>query len=81
VLAVSVPGAGTVVLTGKGVKKASAVAKAAGKFSLTIRVAGKAGQKLTETGKVELRLKITFTPAAGAPGTQTKKVTLKLTAG
>jgi len=43
--------------------------------------AGKAGQKLTETGKVELRLKITFTPAAGVPATQTKKVTLKLAAG
>jgi hypothetical protein len=30
---------------------------------------------------VELRLKITFTPAAGPPATQTKQVTLKLTAG
>jgi dipeptidyl aminopeptidase/acylaminoacyl peptidase len=81
VLAVSVPGAGTVVLTGKGVKKASAVAKAAGKLSLTIRAAGKAGQKLTETGKAELRLKITFTPAAGVPATKTMTVTLKLSAG
>jgi hypothetical protein len=79
-IAVSVPGAGSLVLVGKGVKKASAVAKAAGKLRLTIKAAAKAKEKLGETGKVKLALKITFKPAGGSAATQATKVTLKLAA-
>jgi dipeptidyl aminopeptidase/acylaminoacyl peptidase len=81
VLTVSVAGAGTVVLTGKGVKKASAVAKTAGKLSLMIKATGEAKQKLAESGEVKLKLKITFAPAGGARAAQLKKVTLKLAGG
>jgi len=80
VIAVSVPGAGSLALTGKGVKKANAVAKVAGKLGLTIKAVGKAKEKLSETGKVKLTLKITFQPAGGSAATQATKVTLKLAA-
>jgi Tol biopolymer transport system component len=79
-IAVSVPGAGSLALTGKGVKKASATVKAAGKLGLTIKAVAKAKKKLSETGKVKLSLKITFQPAGGLAATRTTKATLKLAA-
>jgi dipeptidyl aminopeptidase/acylaminoacyl peptidase len=76
-LIVQVPGAGSLVLGGKGVKKAKANAKAPGKVPLPVVSAAKAMKKLTEFGKVKLTLTVTFTPAGGAPNTESKKVTLK----
>ena len=89
-LVVSVPGPGTLTLTGKGVKAqrpardavASKVVTAAGKVSLTIRPKGKAKQKLNKTGKAKVKVKVTYTPSAngsdvaGDPKTQTKRVKL-----
>lgn len=77
-ITVSVSGAGSLVLAGKGAKKTSAFAKAAGKLGLTIKAAGKAEQKLTETGKVKLALKVSLAPVGGVPATQMTKLTLKL---
>jgi hypothetical protein len=77
---VSVPAAGSLVLSGKGVKQASAVAKAPGKLSLPIKAVAKAKKKLGETGKVKLALNITFKPVGGSAATQATKATLKLAA-
>ena len=73
-LLVKVPGAGSLALGGKGVKKA----KAAGNVSLLVESAAKAKKKSDYiSGKVKLTLKVTFTPAGGAPNTESTKVTLK----
>jgi Tol biopolymer transport system component len=77
-LIVTVPGAGSLVVNGKGVKNAKATTKAAGKVTLPIRAASRAKAKLEKTGKVKLALKITFTPGGGVANTESTKVTLKL---
>jgi Tol biopolymer transport system component len=76
-LIVVAPGPGSFVLGGKGVKKATAKAKAGGKVTLLVASAGKAAKKLNELGKVKVTLKVTFTPAGGAPNLESTKATLK----
>ena len=76
-LIVEVPGAGSLVLGGKGVKKASAQAKGPGNVILLVKAAGKAKKKLGELGEVRLALKVSFTPGGGVANTETTKATLK----
>jgi hypothetical protein len=86
-LVVGVPGPGTLALTGKGVKAqrpardavASKAVTAAGKVSLAIRPKGKVKQKLNDTGKAKVRVKVTYTPTGdlpGVPNTQRKRIKL-----
>lgn len=75
-LSVNVPAAGSVRLSGKGVKGATVNAKAAGAVNLTVKASGKAAQKLAKTGKVKIKVSVTFTPAGGSPATHSKTVTL-----
>ncbi len=80
-----VPNPGELVLSGKGVKRASsaggaAIAKtvtAPGDVKLKIRAKGNKKNLLNETGKIKVKPKITFTPTGGDPNTQSRK--LKLT--
>lgn len=80
-----VPNPGELVLSGKGVKRASAaggavIAKtvtAPGDVKLKIRAKGKKKNLLNEVGKVKVKPKITFTPTGGDPNTRSRK--LKLT--
>jgi hypothetical protein len=44
---------------------------------LSIKATGKKKRKLNETGKVKLKLVVTYTPTGGSPNTQSVKVTLK----
>jgi Tol biopolymer transport system component len=76
-LIVTVPGAGSLVLGGKGVKRASAQAKGPGDVTLPVKAAAKAKKKLDELGKLKLALKVTFTPGGGVVNTETTTVTLK----
>lgn len=75
-VSVSVPGAGTVKVSGKGVKGSSKTASAAGSFGLPVKASGKAAAQLAKTGKVTLKVTITFTPKSGSPVAKT--VTVKL---
>jgi hypothetical protein len=77
-LTLVLPGPGSVGLAGKGVKKVTKPAKAAGNLSVPIASAGKAKATLARTGSVKLTLKITFTPAGGSPNTQSHSLKLKL---
>jgi hypothetical protein len=89
VLPVTVPGAGTLALSGKGVagqqastsRAASAGHRAitsASTVKLLVKGKGKKKRKLNETGKVKLNVAITYTPAGGGePGTRSIKVKLK----
>jgi len=83
-LTASVPNPGELILTGKGVKRASTagavVAKAVtapGDVKLKIRAKGNRKDKLNETGKVKVKPTITYTPTGGDPSTQSVKVKLK----
>jgi hypothetical protein len=83
ILPVNVPGPGTLSLTGKGVKTqrpggavASKVIAAAGTVKLLVKPKGSAKHKLNKTGKVKVKVKVTFTPTGGASNTQTKRVKL-----
>src|SRR3954452_20227454 len=76
-LVVKVPGAGHLVLTGKGVKKASAAAKGPGNLTLPVKASGKAKKKLDEVGALKLTLAVSFAPTGGVAHSETTKVTLK----
>ena len=88
ILPVTVPGAGSVSLSGKGVAnqqastsraasaKGTAVA-AASTVKLVVKGKGKKRKTLNKTGKVKLNLAITFTPAGGEPSSQSAKLKLK----
>jgi hypothetical protein len=75
-LVANTPGPGTLGLSGKGVKSATANPKAAGLVTLTVKATGKAASKLAKTGKVKVKVSVTFTPAGGSPSTQAKTVKL-----
>jgi hypothetical protein len=83
-LPVTVPGGGTLTLTGKGVvkqrparaTKASKAVSAAGTVKLLVKAKGKAKRKLNKRGRVKVKVTVTFTPSGGEPASQNK--TLKL---
>jgi hypothetical protein len=92
-IAVIVPGPGRVVARARtrlpGASTAAALklfrfravrvtATRAGRVFLTIRPRGSAKQALSETGRLRITVKVTFTPDGGSPASRTTKVTLKL---
>lgn len=81
-LRVDLPGHGELTASGKGAKAAAAGAVPAKSVSqdgatLVVGAKGKQKRKLLDTGKVKLRIAVTFTPTGGTPSTQSLKVTLK----
>lgn len=76
-LAVTVPGPGKLVLSGKGLKKVTKAAKKAGLVSLLVKAVGKAQKSLAKVGKAKLKAKVTFTPTGGTAASKTKSLTLK----
>ena len=75
-LKVTVSGAGSVKLSGQGVKAQTVGAKGAGPVSLTVKAKGKSATTLANNGKVTLNVSVTFTPTGGSATTLTKKVKL-----
>jgi subtilisin-like proprotein convertase family protein len=83
-LPVTVADAGQLVLSGNGVKTASASKAVAvggpGTVNLPVRPKGKKKRKLNDTGKVKVNVNVTFTPTGGtASAPQTTKIKLKKT--
>jgi len=82
-LAVTVPGPGTLVATGKGnkkkVRRVSRLAAAAGTIKLPLNPNGAGKKVLNASGKLKTRIGVTFTPTGGTAATKTYKVTLKKT--
>lgn len=76
-LLVSVPSAGTLTLTGKGVKKATARAAAPGKVRLRVQATGKAKKRLNAKGRVKVALTITFQPTGGDTASQSRTLSLR----
>jgi hypothetical protein len=89
-LSVTVPGPGTLSLTGNGVKTqrpggavASKAVAAAGTVKLLVKAKGKTRHTLNKTGKAKVKVSVTYTPSetsiggiTGEPNTQTKHVKL-----
>lgn len=76
-LTVSVPGAGTLSLSGKGVvTQAARRNSGAGSVKLLVKSKGTRMRTLDRTGKVKVKAKVTFTPTGGDPNAETKSVKL-----
>jgi hypothetical protein len=77
------PNAGELTASGNGVKAASAgqavISKSVtvGQAQLLIKAKGKKNKTLNETGKVKLKVAITYTPTGGDPSTQSTKLKLR----
>ena len=78
-LQVSVPGPGTVSVSGKDLKPASAVASGEGQVSLKLKLstAGTKALKKAKGHKLKLKLTIAFQPIGGADASATKSVMFK----
>jgi phosphodiesterase/alkaline phosphatase D-like protein len=76
-LKVTVPGAGTLVATGKNLVKANGSAKAAGPVTLKLKLTNAGKKALKKKGKLKVKVTIVFTPTGGSPGASTKTVTFK----
>lgn len=70
-LTVDVGGPGQLVITGRKVKKRATVATKAGKVALPILAKGRAAKALKSTGKVKVKLTVTFTPTDGVAASAT----------
>jgi hypothetical protein len=77
-LAVAVPAAGMVSVSGKGVVRATARAKKAGVVRLTVTPKGRAAKRLREGGKVGLKALVSERLAAGSKISKVVRFTLKL---
>jgi hypothetical protein len=85
-LPVTLPGAGKISLSGRGVvgqRPARAISSssdrpvsAAGTVKLLIKAKGKAKRKLNDTGKAKIRVRVKYTPTDGTANTKTLKVKL-----
>jgi hypothetical protein len=90
VLFVSVPGPGTIALAGRGVvaetptggpgAKASRALAAAGFVKLQIKAKGKARRTLSRTGKVTVKVNVTYLPTGGTANSQARVIKLVKTA-
>lgn len=77
-LTVKVPGPGDVRLRQtKRVRKDSEQAEEAEKLRLRVRPRAAAKAKLADTGKLKVRLRVTFTPTGGEPNTKSQRVSLR----
>jgi hypothetical protein len=75
---VTVPGAGTLTASGKGIVRAQKKASAPKALKLLIKAKGKTAKALAATGSAKLNAKFKFKPSSGIAVTQAKKLTLKL---
>ncbi len=73
---VNVPGPGTLVLSGKDVKKVQKAPSQQGEVKLSIVSSGKAKSQLDKKGSVKVKVAVSFTPTGGVSKTQNKTVKL-----
>jgi len=77
-LFVNTPGPGTLVMTGKQIKRVTKKVSKAGSVALPLQAKGNGLRKLAKEGDVKLTPKVTFTPTGGSALTLTKKAKLIL---
>lgn len=77
-LPVTVPGAGVLTLTGKGVFKQNKTLKAATTAKLLVKAKGRRRRRaLARTGKLKVKTKVTFAPTSGIANAKSRKLTLR----
>jgi PKD repeat protein len=76
-LTVTVPEPGSVVVSGKGIRKATVRTTKAGALKVPLKAGGKGLKRLNEKGKLKARLKIAYSPDGGDTSTQQHSVTLQ----
>lgn len=85
-LGVTVPGPGSLALSGKGVRAQQAAdshpdaaksVSAAGAVKLLVKATGRKRERLDSTGRVKVRVSVTYTPTGGTSETQTRKLKLR----
>jgi hypothetical protein len=78
-VAVALPGAGTVVTTGKYLSKSSVKVKKAGSASVQLRLtaAGKRALARSRSGVLKVTVQVRYTPTGGSGRTLSKSVTFK----
>jgi hypothetical protein len=76
-LPVTIPGPGTLTLTGKGVVNQTTTPTAAGTAKLLVKSKGKKRQKLNSMGSTKVTSTVTYTPTGGASNSVIKKLVLK----
>jgi hypothetical protein len=76
-LPVTLPGAGSLISAGSGVS--TLAVDSPGTVKLLVKARGRKLRSLNRTGKVALKLTLTFVPRGGDPSTQTAKLTLRKT--
>lgn len=76
-LFIRVPAPGILVLGGRGVEPATGAAGSPGRVKLRVRLVGKAGRKLLETGVARVKARVAFTPSGGTVRTKSRKLTLR----
>ncbi len=75
-LPVSVPGAGSLELSGSKVKPSTLNPSAAGDVDFTLKAKGKAKKKLKKKGKTKVSFDVAFSPTGGDPKTESGSVKL-----
>lgn len=75
-LPVTLPGAGTVELSGDSVRSVRGQALGAGEMRLQVKARGKAKRALTKRGKATVEVEVTFTPTGGQAHTVGSRVRL-----
>jgi hypothetical protein len=76
-LAVRIPSAGTLTLTGKQLVKQKRSRKGPGTIKLLIKAKGKARKALIRKGKARVKATVSFTPTGGSAASQVKSMVLK----
>ena len=76
-LTATVPGAGTLRLTGRGIRQLDRLVSRAGTVKLTIKGQPRTQRSLGRTRRMSVTVRVTYTPAGGDPNTQSKKLTLR----
>jgi hypothetical protein len=73
---VTVPEPGSVVVSGKGIRKATVQALRGGTVKLPLKAAGRGLKRLNEDGKLKAKLKIAYSPVGGDTNSVRYRVTL-----
>jgi hypothetical protein len=76
-LSATAPGAGTLLLTGRGIRRLTRFVSRAGTVKLTIEGQPITQRRLGRTGRATITVRITYTPSGGDPNTRSKKLTLR----
>ena len=69
-LTIAIPEPGTIVASGKGIKKATVRAAKGGSVKVPLKAVGKSLKRLKAKGKLKAKLKIAYSPVGGDTSTQ-----------